>query len=150
LRGDRAGLPSLDLSRATDQRGVARAVDSFEAAWEEHDEREERRLAYVAVTRPRRLLLASGYWWGEATKRPRGPSPFLLEIRERGRAGAGEVDEWADPPAEGDVNPTAARVPRASWPADPLGPRRPALEEAATLVRAALTEAPPTPHQDRT
>jgi DNA helicase-2/ATP-dependent DNA helicase PcrA len=137
LRGDRDGLPSFDLSRATDQRGVARAVDAFEAAWEEHDEREERRLAYVAVTRPRRLLLASGYWWGEGTKRPRGPSPFLVEIRDRCLAGAGAVDEWAEPPVEGEVNPTVARVPRVSWPADPLGTRRPALEEAADLVRTA-------------
>jgi DNA helicase II / ATP-dependent DNA helicase PcrA len=137
LRGDRDGLPSFDLSRATDQRGVARAVDAFEAAWEEHDEREERRLAYVAVTRPRRLLLASGYWWGEGTKRPRGPSPFLVEIRDRCVAGAGAVDEWAEPPEEGAVNPTTARVPRVSWPADPLGTRRPELEEAAELVRTA-------------
>jgi DNA helicase-2/ATP-dependent DNA helicase PcrA len=143
LRGDRSGLPSFDLSRATDQRGVARAVDAFEAAWEEHDEREERRLAYVAVTRPRRLLLASGYWWGEGTKRPRGPSPFLVEIRDRCLAGAGAVDEWADAPVEGAENPTVARVPRVSWPADPLGTRRPALEEAANLVRAALAEPPP-------
>jgi DNA helicase II / ATP-dependent DNA helicase PcrA len=140
LRGDRDGLPSFDLSRATDQRGVARAVDAFEAAWEEHDEREERRLAYVAVTRPRRLLLASGYWWGEGTKRPRGPSPFLVEIRDRCLAGAGAVDEWAEPPEEGAENPTVARSPRVSWPADPLGTRRPALEEAAGLVRAALQD----------
>jgi len=143
LRGDRAGLPGLDLSRATDQRGVVRAVESFEAAWEDHDEREERRLAYVAVTRPRRLLLASGYWWGEGTKRPRGPSPFLLEIQDRCLDGAGEVDVWADPPPPDASNPTSARVPRASWPADPLGPRRPALEEAADLVRAALSALSP-------
>jgi DNA helicase-2/ATP-dependent DNA helicase PcrA len=140
LRGDRTGLPSLDLSRATDQRGVARAVDAFEAAWEDHDEREERRLAYVAVTRPRRLLLASGYWWGEGTKRPRGPSPFLVEIRDRCLAGAGAVDEWAEAPVDGAENPTVARLPRVSWPADPLGASRPALEEAAGLVRAALQD----------
>jgi DNA helicase-2/ATP-dependent DNA helicase PcrA len=138
LRGDHAGLPRLDLSKADDQRGVARAIDSFEAAWEAHDEREERRLAYVAVTRPRRLLLASGYWWGEATKRPRGPSPFLVEMRDRCLAGAGEVDAWVDAPVEGATNPMVAKLPRVSWPADPLGPRRAVLDEAADLVRAAL------------
>nr|WP_205861676.1 ATP-dependent DNA helicase [Planosporangium flavigriseum] len=138
LRGDSPGLPALDLSRAEDQRGVARAIDSFETAWAEHDEREERRLAYVAVTRPRRLLLASGYWWGEATKRPRGPSPFLVEIRDQCLDGAGEVDRWVEPPAEDATNPMAARLPRVSWPADPLGPRRQSLEEAAELVRVAL------------
>ncbi|MDT5036683.1 MAG: ATP-dependent helicase UvrD/PcrA [Micromonosporaceae bacterium] len=137
LRGDRDGLPELDLSRATDQRGVLRAFESFEVAWESHDEHEERRLAYVAVTRPRRLLLASGYWWGEGTKRPRGPSPFLVEIRDRVADGAGEVDVWVDPPVEGATNPTTTRVPTASWPADPLGSRRTALEEGAALVRTA-------------
>jgi ATP-dependent DNA helicase UvrD/PcrA len=137
LRGDRAGLPQLDLSAAVDQKGVARAVDRFVQAWAEHDLREERRLAYVAVTRPRRLLLASGYWWGEGWKRPRRPSPFLVEIRDRCLAGAGVVDEWVPQPADDAVNPSAARLPRASWPADPLGPRRAALEEAAGYVRAA-------------
>nr|WP_205862430.1 ATP-dependent DNA helicase [Planosporangium thailandense] len=148
LRGDRAGLPALDLSKAEDQRGVARAIDSFEAAWEAHDEREERRLAYVAVTRPRRLLLASGYWWGETAKRPRGPSPFLVEIRDRCLAGAGAVDGWADAPVEGATNPMAAKLPRVTWPADPLGPRRQSLEEAAELVRAALAGRAPAESDD--
>lgn len=68
LRGDADGLPRFDLTEVTDQRGVARALTDFVDDWRAHDEREERRLAYVAVTRPRRLLLCSGYWWG------RGPS----------------------------------------------------------------------------
>ncbi|HLL68020.1 MAG TPA: ATP-dependent DNA helicase [Micromonosporaceae bacterium] len=135
LRGDRAGLPVLNVASAVDQKGVAQAIDAFTAAWRDHDVREERRLAYVAVTRPRRLLLASGYWWGEGVKRPRGPSPFLEEIRERCLAGAGSVDAWAPDPGRDAENPTTAQVPRASWPADPLGARRPILEEAAALVR---------------
>jgi DNA helicase-2/ATP-dependent DNA helicase PcrA len=137
LRGDKAGLPTLDLSHAVDQKGAARAVEAFLGAWAAHDEREERRLAYVAVTRPRRLLLCSGYWWGEGWKRPRRPSPFLVEVRDRCLAGAGTVDEWAEEPVDDAVNPSAARVPSASWPADPLGARRPLLEEAAALVRSA-------------
>jgi DNA helicase-2/ATP-dependent DNA helicase PcrA len=136
LRGDRAGLPALDLSAATDQKGVVRALEAFTAAWREHDIREERRLAYVGVTRPRRLLLCSGYWWGEGVKTKRGASVFLKEIRERCLAGAGAVDAWEPDPGPDAENPTLAQVPRASWPGDPLGPRRPALEEAAALVRA--------------
>ena len=137
LRGDAAGLPTLDLSGAQDVKGIVKAIESFGVAWREHDVREERRLAYVAVTRPRRLLLASGYWWGEGTRRKRGPSPFLAEIRARCLAGAGVVDEWSPDPGRDAENPTAADVPRASWPADPLGGRRAALEEAAAMVRAA-------------
>jgi DNA helicase-2/ATP-dependent DNA helicase PcrA len=143
LRGDRAGLPVLDLSGASEMKGVVQAIERFQVDWRQHDVREERRLAYVAITRPRRLLLASGYWWGEAVKRPRGPSPFLSEIRERCLAGAGTVDHWEpDPPPEAE-NPTALQLPRASWPSDPLGPRRPLLEEAAAFVRAASSTVDP-------
>ncbi len=138
LRGDRTGLPELRLSGAGDQKAVAAALTGFAADWRAHDEREERRLAYVALTRPRRLLLCSGYWWGEGTKRPRGPSPFLEEIRTVCRDGAGIVDLWTAPPEPDATNPTAVEAVSANWPADPLGSRRPALERAAELVRAAL------------
>ena len=142
LRGDADGLPELGLAAAEDQRGVVRAVEAFADAWRAHDEREERRLTYVAVTRPRRLLLCSGYWWGEATKRFRGPSVFLREVHDACLAGtAGHlVDEWAPEPAGDAVNPTTEVVLRSEWPADPLGARRPALAEAAALVRRHLAD----------
>ncbi|MEU7995590.1 ATP-dependent DNA helicase [Micromonospora sp. NPDC049060] len=145
LRGDADGLPELGLDEAEDQRGVARALEDFTDAWRAHDEREERRLAYVAVTRPRRLLLCSGYWWGEGTKRPRGPSVLLREVHDAcldARAGH-LVDEWAPEPPGDAVNPTTEVVLRAEWPADPLGARRPALAEAAALVRRFLTDGDP-------
>jgi DNA helicase-2/ATP-dependent DNA helicase PcrA len=135
LRGDFAGLPEFDLSAAEDQKDVAGAVAAFGAAWREHDEREERRLAYVAVTRPRRLLLCSGYWWGDGVKRPRGPSVFLDEIRATCQDGAGVVDVWAPEPPPDVTNPSAERVATAEWPADPLGTRRPAMVAAADLIR---------------
>jgi DNA helicase-2/ATP-dependent DNA helicase PcrA len=135
LRGDRDGLPRLELDEALDQKGVVQAVAAFERAWREHDEREERRLAYVAVTRPRRLLLASGYWWGEGVKRPRGPSVFLDEIRATCDEGAGVVDVWTPEPAPGAENPSAEMVVSAEWPSDPLGLRRPPMQAAADLIR---------------
>lgn len=146
LRGDADGLPVLALAAAEEQRGVAQALADFTAAWRAHDEREERRLAYVAVTRPRRLLLCSGHWWGEGTKRPRGPSAFLRDLHQACRdGGAGQVvDEWATEPAPDAVNPTTEVVLRAEWPADPLGARRPVLTEAAALVRRYLTDGVPT------
>ncbi|WP_243422811.1 ATP-dependent helicase, partial [Micromonospora globispora] len=142
LRGDADGLPELGLAAAEDQRGVARAVEDFTDAWRAHDEREERRLAYVAVTRPRRLLLCSGYWWGEGTKRFRGPSVFLREVHDACLdGGPGHVvDAWTPEPAGDAVNPTTEMVLRAEWPADPLGARRPALAEAAALVRRFLAD----------
>jgi DNA helicase-2/ATP-dependent DNA helicase PcrA len=142
LRGDSDGLPRLVLDEAEDQRAVARAVEAFNDEWRAHDEREERRLAYVAVTRPRRLLLCSGYWWGEGVKKPRGPSVFLTEIRDRCLAGDGAVVAWAPEPTPDSANPTSEVVASAQWPADPLGPRRPLLTEAAALVRSFLTDPP--------
>ncbi|WP_434090269.1 ATP-dependent helicase [Micromonospora avicenniae] len=144
LRGDADGLPRLDLTEVTDQRGVARALSDFTDDWRAHDEREERRLAYVAVTRPRRLLLCSGYWWGEGTKRARGPSVFLREVHDACLdGGPGHlIDVWASEPAPDAVNPTTEVVLRAEWPADPLGTRRPALAEAAAMVRRFLTDGP--------
>ncbi|MER7166879.1 ATP-dependent DNA helicase [Micromonospora sp. NPDC000207] len=142
LRGDADGLPDLALADTVDQRGVARAVADFADAWRAHDEREERRLAYVGVTRPRRLLLCSGYWWGEGTKRPRGPSVLLREVHDACLDGGDGyvVNEWAPEPGGDAVNPTTEVVLRAEWPADPLGARRPALTEAAALVRRLLTD----------
>ncbi|WP_406072702.1 ATP-dependent helicase [Micromonospora sp. NBC_01638] len=144
LRGDADGLPELGLDEAADQRAVARAVTDFTDAWRAHDEREERRLTYVAVTRPRRLLLCSGYWWGEGTKRPRGPSVFLREVYDACLdGGPGHlIDAWAPEPTPDATNPTAEVVLRAEWPADPLGGRRPALAEAAGLVRRLMTDGP--------
>jgi DNA helicase-2/ATP-dependent DNA helicase PcrA len=136
LRGDADGLPVLDLDTVVDQKGVARALTTFTDQWRAHDEREERRLAYVAVTRPRRLLLCSGYWWGDGAKLARGPSVFLREVYDRCLTGDGYViDAWAPEPAGDAVNPTTEVVVRAEWPADPLGGRRPAMAEAAALIR---------------
>ncbi len=143
LRGDADGLPALELSEARDQKDVAGALAAFHQAWREHDEREERRLAYVAVTRPRRLLLCSGYWWGDGVKKARGPSVFLNEIRATCLDGAGVVEAWAPEPAGDATNPSAEQVATAEWPSDPLGARRPAMAAAAELIRRMIVSPDP-------
>ncbi|HEX6073684.1 MAG TPA: ATP-dependent DNA helicase [Micromonosporaceae bacterium] len=148
LRGDAAGLPALDLGAALDQRGVRDAIEAFEEAWREHSREEERRLAYVAVTRPRWLLLCSGYWWDDVARRRRGPSDFLTEVRDHCRAGAGVVDDWVIEPDPDAENPLLARARTAQWPLDPLGARRSTLEQAAALVREALGSGPVEPETD--
>ncbi|GAA4592926.1 DNA helicase-2/ATP-dependent DNA helicase PcrA [Actinoplanes octamycinicus] len=140
LRGDAAGLPELDLDDAVEQKDVNNALTEFARVWREHDEREERRLAYVAMTRPRRLLLCSGYWWGDGVKRPRGPSVFLDEVRATCEAGAGVVTTWTPEPAPGATNPSEELVATAEWPADPLGLRRPAMAAAADLIRRMIAD----------
>ncbi len=138
LRGDRDGLPSLNLPGASDGRDVRAAIEEFDDAWRAHQQREERRLAYVAVTRPRHLLLCSGFQWGNGLAEPRGPSIFLAEIAETCKGGAGRVELWADMANEGESNPTLVEEVSAEWPFDPLGQRRGAVDEGAALVRAAL------------
>jgi DNA helicase II / ATP-dependent DNA helicase PcrA len=138
LRGDQAGLPVLNLVGANTGKAVSEAIDQFEDDWKAHQEREERRLAYVAVTRPRHLLLCSGYRWGNTQKEPRKPSIFLDEIAQACREGAGAIEQWAPPLEDGETNPTLAQEVAELWPLDPLGERRSAVTEGAALVRAAL------------
>ena len=65
---------------------------------------EERRLAYVALTRTRRELLLTGSWWATQTA-PRAPSPFLREL-----AVAGIVDPRRCPTAPEHEPRTRARA----------------------------------------
>ncbi|MFE9100925.1 ATP-dependent helicase [Actinomadura geliboluensis] len=111
LRGDRADLPALTGLEKDD-------LAAFDQACAERDLREERRLAYVAVTRASSLLITTGYWWG-ASGRPLGPSPFLEEVRAVCVAGAGSVAVWTDPPEEGAANPLLADPEEAQWPVAP-------------------------------
>ncbi|WP_027342690.1 ATP-dependent helicase [Hamadaea tsunoensis] len=141
LRGDHDGLPAIDLAGSPDQKALRDSVEAFRAEWQAHDEREERRLAYVAVTRPRMWLLASGSWWGTGITHRR-PSLFLEEIAAVCRDGDGIVEEWHPEPEAGATNPTLAHIPVAEWPTDPLGRRRPRVREAADLVLDALAAKP--------
>lgn len=98
LRGDADTLPDVE---AWDARGIK----AFQEAMKEHQHTEELRLGYVTFTRPRSLLLGSGHWWGPSQKRPRGPSDFLHDLYDHCAAGHGEIEAWADEPAEGEENP---------------------------------------------
>lgn len=138
LRGDAEDLPDFEPVAASDQEGLDELRKKFVERCQERGELEERRLAYVALTRARERLLCSGYWWDEAT-RPRGPSPFLEEVREICASGAGQVCAWAPPPAADEPNPLLADTREVAWPVDPLVGRRVDVEGGADLVRAALS-----------
>jgi DNA helicase-2/ATP-dependent DNA helicase PcrA len=133
LRGDALDQPTLDLALDKD------AVKTYDAACKEHIGREERRLGYVAFTRARELLIGSSHWWGPTQKKQRGPSTFLLELKDHAEQGYGEVACWAEPPAE-DVNPQLAERPSFVWPTPyaerPWEMRRAAAEQ----VRADLAQ----------
>lgn len=144
LRGDAATLPALDSFDA-------KGIKAFKEEMKEHQHTEELRLGYVTFTRPRSLLLGSGHWWGPSQKRTRGPSAFLEALYEHCAAGHGEIEGWADEPAEDEENPALAeRDADLAWPlpldADALARRRAARDTVlAHLERMAVQGDEPEP-----
>jgi DNA helicase-2/ATP-dependent DNA helicase PcrA len=131
LRGDAEDLPELA--------GLdAESMNAFGQACADRNLAEERRLAYVAVTRSAYWLACSGYWWGTG-KSALGPSPFLREVRAACEAGAGQVAHWAREPGADEENPVLAEPLTARWPVpgSAAGARYHALREAGEMVRAA-------------
>ncbi|GAA2256796.1 MULTISPECIES: ATP-dependent DNA helicase [Kitasatospora] len=126
LRGDAATLPSVG-------KWAPKEIGIFKKAMAEHSAVEELRLGYVAFTRPRALLLASGHWWGPSQKRRRGPSGFLLELKAHcEKPGCGEVERWAEPPLPDAENPALAISVETPWPLP--------LDEAAQAARRRVAE----------
>ncbi|MEV7280716.1 ATP-dependent DNA helicase [Streptomyces sp. NPDC093111] len=138
LRGDAATLPAVEG-------WDSKALTAFKNALREHQHTEELRLGYVTFTRPRSLLLASAHWWGPAQKKPRGPSDFLQALSAHCEAGHGEIDAWADAPAEDAENPllTADLADRA-WPLpldkESLERRRAAAQQVLTRLWAVVPQ----------
>lgn len=165
LRGDRQqddsteGVPVLDLTDLYDRSDLERAIKSHKEALERRRIDEERRLFYVALTRTERVLLVSSHHWAETGTSPKGPSDFLLELKQASEAagspanGVVDIARWDDPPELDAVNPFTDNPATAEWPRDPLGNRRDPIEQGAALVRAALAELraqPPAPRDAKT
>ncbi len=130
FRGDAADLPVYDWESATTRKELLDSRDRFKAAVGQRALDEERRLAYVAVTRARHELLLSGSFWATQTK-PREPSVFLRDL-----AVAGVIGELPAAP-DNEENPLGDHLEWITWPMDPLGTRRAAVEAAAEAVREA-------------
>lgn len=138
LRGDTATLPALHSYDAKGLKG-------FKEEMKEHQHTEELRLGYVTFTRPRSLLLGSGHWWGPTQKKPRGPSAFLHALYEHCAAGYGEIEAWADEPAETDENPALSDASADhAWPL-PLDPGALARRRAAADTVMELLARPEPP-----
>ncbi|WP_298456011.1 ATP-dependent DNA helicase [uncultured Cellulomonas sp.] len=140
LRGDADELPVLVIDDAVDQKELESRRKQFRRDVGAHEVAEERRLAYVALTRARSALLLSGSWWRDR-KEPQPPSAFLQELV---RAGLVQPDGWAAEPGLGAVNPRTAEPVTHTWPTDPFGagPRRARVVAAAAAVRSALAVLP--------
>lgn len=129
-RGDAEHLPRFDLDLVDSRKAFSDEVKRFRERVADHYRAEERRLAYVAVTRARDHLLLTGSFWGGQT-RPRTPSRFLRELAEAGVVAPLPEASATDAPPEG-AEPEVTR-----WPHDPFGTRDAAVREAAELVRRA-------------
>lgn len=136
VRQDADDLPWLDVEGPGDHGEMAAECAEFRSRAGAHCVDEERRLAYVALTRARHELVLSGSWWKDQARQPRPPSRFLGELR---RAGAAldlcEDSSWTTP-AEGE-NPLSAAPRSVDWPASPPPRHAAALRRAVTLVHDA-------------
>jgi DNA helicase-2/ATP-dependent DNA helicase PcrA len=127
LRGDRLELPSIP------ERSSA-GLKTYVASCRELDLLEERRLAYVAVTRPRHELIVSCHWWGPEQKQPRGPSVFMQSVIDVMASWKEQPEVDVAAPAAGAVNPANRALDSYPWPEEAGVGEVASRREAAALV----------------
>lgn len=132
LRGDHRSIPQWESDQADLKFWAAAAVGSkakklppriYKDDVDEFSREEERRLAYVAVTRAKKLLICTGAGF-YGTSQAKDPSEFLEEIRVAVDAGAGVGEgqlEWAEV-EDAKANPIGDHLFGVQWPYDPLAP----------------------------
>ncbi len=125
LRGDAKDLPQWD----TDQPALKELLEAesiFKDKVEDHHVAEERRLAYVAVTRAKSLLICSSSIWTATRSKPTEPSQFfsaLVPLAE-GNDPKAEIGVWVKDEDAPEQNPSRLTPLEALWPYDPLeGPQ---------------------------
>ena len=137
LRGDVAARPQLNWRFAETQKELRDRIAEYKTELQDRHADEERRLAYVAITRSADRLFLSGSFWGGQT-RARVPSVFLQELAQTGIL-AGLPTESAH-----DADPSVRDEITARWPLPPLGPRDAAVRSAAAALREELAAGPET------
>jgi ATP-dependent DNA helicase UvrD/PcrA len=122
LRGDAASIPQLaETSNA--------AMGDYKQQLTRQQLLAEDRLAYVAVTRAKRLLVGTGHSWRADLSNPRAASTYLRTIIEEA-VRQDQLLAEAQPP--GPANPLVTEVAPQPWPA-PLDPEAEARREEAAL-----------------
>jgi DNA helicase-2/ATP-dependent DNA helicase PcrA len=141
FRGDAESLPKFDMSSALEQTDIDKLEVAFNADVTEYKYREERRLAYVAVTRAKKSLMLSASVYKGTNKSAVKASPYLTELAGSGEPSLKVIGGTGDPEsplpalAKLEVNPDSEVEFSLEWPMDPLGPNhRVALEKARDLV----------------
>jgi DNA helicase-2/ATP-dependent DNA helicase PcrA len=135
LRADSSRLPKFDLRNETSAQEVANKVKEFANFCNARKADEERRLAYVAVTRARYHLIATTSWWRDATE-PHEASDYFLTIAQHIDANEGKFyGSLDDKPASNAENPKLNDVRREVWPRDPLGEIRERFNQVAEEIK---------------
>lgn len=125
LRKDAQALPKLNL-RVETQKELDAAIKDFKVSNRNHQLIEERRLAYVAFTRPAKALLLTASYFKFGNTKPRDVASYFTELVDSGIAKLlKEVPEIPE------SNPLAEITTTSSWPADPLGAKRNRMDQLA-------------------
>ena len=131
LRGDRDSLPVWNYHSAQSQPEFRDTHNSLGEQSKEHKLREETRLMYVAVTRPKSNLLLTGSYFKPGAKNAKAPSPFMITAADFLNI---EIAE-----NQNETNPLELAAKQQLWPLDPLGPNyRKLLEQSALQVNQEL------------
>ena len=141
LRGDRDSLPWFPSPDSWAQVDLDELDKAHRDDGKQHAAMEELRLAYVAFTRAADDLVVSGHHWGRTQLAPRGPSPFLRQVREWLAERDHEPLVWAEEPEAGASNPLIDAAERSPWPAAlPSMEGRRALAERVQVHLAGAAE----------
>lgn len=133
LRQDSNGLPEWKFAEGSSQTQVNASLTTFKNEMAMHRLAEERRVAYVAVTRAERELLLTASYWRRGIKTANTISDFLAEQIQVGHLTAyGELAA-----APGETNPLDALEQSAFWPKVAAPERLAKLRLARNLVEAA-------------
>lgn len=134
LRGDSSFLPGWN-PESENLKEFKEYMEVFKEEALIHSTAEERRLAYVGLTRARSLLMLTTASWKGTASKPVDPSEFwlMLEAQARTTSDGSEVSESLeqhpdrpvlltkfDESAVGDENPQSASLTTALWPFDPI------------------------------
>lgn len=114
LRGDGDRMPAFDTAAPATYEHLSELTEEFKFAVGAYELVQERRVAYVAVTRARSHLLLSGSWWVGERVTPAQPSYFLQEAAALVQKVRPHQVNLPEKSAE--TNPQLARKVTCQWP----------------------------------
>ena len=123
-------LPSWQWDARKTWTDLKNSYEEYKKGSVDRAQAEQRRLAYVAVTRSMQHLLVTGSFWATGTT-ARKPNEYLLDIAEV------NPDVVLPVASEHESLPDDAQLLTVTWPLPPLGLHRaPRVHAAAAMVRA--------------